>query len=159
MLTDWILPSSRRLSALAVLASLVLVSCGGGAPVASAACNAQGLSGGTDDCSVDSDCANSIAAAKYSRAGPIDVWCNKGKCFAAERLACEAVRSDFNPCPSGEFCAPLGQYGTYCTLLPIDCSDVANCPAFRPLDSNGVQADWSCASGICWYPGLEYTCQ
>jgi hypothetical protein len=38
--------------------------------------------------------------------------------------------------------------------LAQDVSSVRVCPLVRPI-VNGQQADWSCASGFCAYPGVE----
>jgi hypothetical protein len=39
-----------------------------------------------------------------------------------------------------------------CTALPIECSDVDDCPLFRPNDADA----WQCVEGVCRFPGFDY---
>ncbi len=119
------------------------------------------LAGATDcgpgnSCSLNADCKDSQAAKDYAhvKCGS-EVYCLAGTCHGECVQICEPVRSDTNPCAGNRLCEPNGvQYGQ-CTILPIKCSTVADCPSYLPPTEAGPSA-WSCTDGVCRNPAWTY---
>lgn len=124
-------------------------------------CEADGPS---NTCAVNADCLDSQAALDIEpiRCGPKDLYCLDGVCHGECREPCEVVRDDANPCNEHEHCVRYGGSGdaiSFCTIMPIPCAAVDECPAYRPVLPEGGQHEWSCDDGVCRYPGLEYATQ
>jgi hypothetical protein len=115
-----------------------------------------GAVGGT--CQVNTDCANSPAAAAFSKVrcagGQIYRW--QGLCHADCMSTCTIVRTDVNPCATPRICEPrLGGQESFCAMTPARCQTAAQCPSYLPSTDAG-QAVWTCDDGGCAYPGYQF---
>ncbi len=91
-----------------------------------------------------------------------EVFCSENICQYRCVAACVVARSDLDPCGDGRICnsspgrADAGPPIGICTGHPISCRQEADCPIYRPVDSSGLQHEWTCVSGFCRYPGFHY---
>lgn len=110
-------------------------------------------SGGT--CTVNSDCTDSPAAQALSgvRCLALETYCLDGTCYADCAGSCTVVRTDTNPCPPQRLCT---RFPPVCKIVPIRCSQAADCPSYLPPVADGGVGAWSCEEGLCAYPGLVY---
>jgi len=139
-----------------------LTGCGGGSksepgPAEDAGMSFDGGMGG--ECTVNADCVDSPAAQaiKDVRCAGRDIYCLDAVCHAECTDTCEAIRTDINPCTAPRLCVPfLGGSTAFCSITPVKCTKVADCPAYLPPTASGDPAAWSCTDGICSYPGFEY---
>lgn len=106
-------------------------------------------------CSRNADCQGGIGGCE-----PVEAWCENGTCQTRCSRTCRTDIVDVNSCEGGGVCtdtaATTSSFG-WCTVLPISCTSSSECPAYRPRDDAGIQSAWSCADGMCLYPGLDYT--
>ena len=114
-----------------------------------------------DTCRVNADCVDSQAAKDVAnvRCGPKDIYCLNAECHAECRQLCEVVRDDVNPCSEPRQCARHGDSDdavSYCTIVPIPCATVDDCPAYRLVLTDGGPEEWTCEDGVCRYPEMEY---
>jgi hypothetical protein len=113
-------------------------------------------------CGVNADCLNSPAAKGVSAAKCLtELFCLDGICHGDCTNTCVVVRSDTNPCLAPRLCVTFAVGGgiSLCEIAPVQCSSVGDCPFVRPLLPDGGQADWTCESGVCRYPGFQYATQ
>lgn len=116
----------------------------------------SGGAGGDNSCVVNADCADSPAADEIRQIKcESEVYCQAGTCKGECVEMCQPVRSDVNPCAGGRLCAPYGFGGSFCSMLPVPCSSVADCPVYLPPSEGGTSA-WSCTASVCSNPGWTY---
>ena len=111
-----------------------------------------------NSCRANADCANSEAAHAIAQVKCEfkEVYCLNDTCHGQCRSICIPVRTDVNPCDGGAVCAAANQYGNdFCTMLPVQCSSVADCPEYLPPMDGGISA-WSCDDGVCTNPAWTY---
>jgi hypothetical protein len=119
-----------------------------------AACHGKGNS-----CISDTDCFSSEIASQLGRCFPIEAYCKAGGCVAYCAQPCRTVNSMVSACSDDSLiCNDASQAPEqpFCTGLPIRCTTVDQCPLYRPIDTQGAQREWTCADGICSYPGWHY---
>ena len=108
----------------------------------------------SDTCTVNADCADSNAARLLATAkcGFRELYCVDRTCHGDCAQPCTVVRTDTNPCEEGAMCAPPPRGDPtqlLCTMLPIPCAAVEDCPGVRLPLSDGGQAEWTCSEGEC----------
>jgi hypothetical protein len=139
-----------------------LAGCGGGSKSEPPPADDAGMafdSGTGGECTVNADCVDSPAAQaiKDVRCAGRDIYCLDATCHAECTDTCEAIRTDVNPCAAPRLCVPfLGGATSFCSITPVKCSKVSDCPAYLPPTPNGDPGAWSCTDGVCAYPGFDY---
>lgn len=111
-------------------------------------------------CQRNSDCVSSPEAVNHRAQCLQDVYCLAGVCHWECRSMCQPQRTDVNPCPNQALCATLkdsvDKSVLWCTMTPIECNTVEDCPSYTPPTEAGYPGAWTCDSGICAYPNLQY---
>jgi hypothetical protein len=129
------------------------------------ACSGQGkssqsISSGAS-CQRNADCVSSPEAANHRAQCLQDIYCLSGACHWECRSMCQPQRTDVNPCSNSAFCAPnkdsVDKSVQWCTLTPVECNTVSDCPSYLPPIEAGSAGAWTCDSGICAYPNLQYS--
>jgi hypothetical protein len=122
-------------------------------------CKACADSEGDDYCTNDDQCWNTQSTHALGRCYPKVVACIDRRCLSTCTDLCEVVDATINPCvDSRRICnqAPANVSATaFCTPLRPSCRDAVDCPIYRPV-VDGEQHEWSCESGFCTYPGVEF---
>lgn len=105
-------------------------------------------------CSTPKDCAGfSLELGRCSS----EVYCEDGRCAGDCVQSCEVVDPYFNPCEeSGQICNEpkfSPEQGLWsCTVFPIRCDEVNDCPVFLP----SADGAWTCTENVCQFPGFTY---
>jgi hypothetical protein len=117
---------------------------------------------GPTRCRSNAECESSpeAEAIKDVLCGIKEAYCLNDTCHAECRELCSTVRVDTNPCESPGLCAPVklgpADHTELCTMRPIACTTVDDCPSYLPPLSSGGTAEWTCERGVCAYPEFEY---
>jgi hypothetical protein len=112
-------------------------------------------------CEVNADCTDSEAArrVKNVRCAGLELYCDDGLCTAACQRSCTVVRTDMNPCPATQICAPrFGGAASFCSMVPTRCESEADCPLYLPPVDGGTSS-WTCREGTCSYLGYSFPTQ
>lgn len=110
-----------------------------------------------NSCEVNADCGDSPAARDIRRKKcGSEVYCSGGTCKGECLDWCQPIVTDTNPCEGGRLCAPqAGSPDSICTMLPVKCSSIEDCPVYLPPTESGPSA-WSCNGGKCENPAWTY---
>jgi hypothetical protein len=106
-------------------------------------------------CSTSIECRESAEFGRTLGRCVAEVYCLSNRCAGQCIASCQVVDALFNPCKDkGQICSESANTVSLglCTALPIACSNIDDCPLFRPNDTDA----WQCVEGICRFPGFAY---